>query len=526
MDTKTALIIGAGPAGLTAAYEFLKRTGIHPIVVELSDQVGGIAKTISFQGNRIDIGGHRLFSKSDKITAWWLEKLPLQGAPAKDDLTTGRAMSRILKPGGPDPEKTDKVTLLRRRFSRIYAFGKFFEYPLSSHLRSLLALGPLRLFRIFFSYLASHFRPVRPEKTLEDFFINRFGQELYQTFFKQYTEKVWGVPCREIDPAWGSQRIQGVSVLKVIAHALKSILHLIPGVRQKMDAEASLISQFMYPKLGIGQLWEEVAAQVRARGGEILLGHEVVALSLEGQRVTEAVLRDRKTGAVRKIGADYFLSSMPVPDLMRALGDTVPAEVLSVARKLPYRSLILAGVLLRGLKLKNRWRSKTARGLIPDNWIYIQDARVKVGRIQILNNWSPYLVQDENTVLLELEYFCGDGDPFWEKSDQEIVRLASAELAGIGFIHGPEEVLKTLVLRIPKAYPAYFGTYERFDEIRRFTERFPNLFLIGRNGMHRYNNMDHSMMTAMAAVDNIEAGILSKDNLWQINVGNNYQEAP
>jgi protoporphyrinogen oxidase len=524
MAGQTAVIIGAGPAGLTAAYELLRRTGVRPVVLESSFQVGGISRTVVYKGNRIDIGGHRLFSKSDAIVKWWLDKLPLQGSPAWDDILSGREVPLSMDPAAPDPEKTDRVMLVRRRVSRILAFGKLFYYPLSTHLRSLLQLGPVRLFRILASYLRAHAFPVRPEKTLEDFFINRFGRELYRTFFKKYTQKVWGVSCRRIDASWGAQRVKGVSIAAVAAHAIKSVLSPGSSSGLQREAEASLIGRFMYPKLGPGQLWEEVAGRVLKAGGEVRLGHEVIGIRHSGSAVTAVEVRDAVKGDVTTIAADYFISSMPVSDLIAAFGEEVPAGVRAVAGGLPYRSIVTIGVLLDRLGLKNDAGIKTVNGIIPDNWIYIQDRRVKVGRIQIANNWSPYLVRDREKIWLGLEYFCGEGDAFWKKPDEEMSAFAARELAAIGFISGPGDIRDSVVVRVPKAYPAYFGTYDRFREVRDYTDGFRNLFLVGRNGMHRYNNMDHSMMSAMAAVDNIASGITSKDNLWSINIDDDYQE--
>jgi protoporphyrinogen oxidase len=524
MRRKTAVIIGAGPAGLTAAYELLQRTDILPIILESSGQIGGISRTVLHHGNRIDLGGHRLFSRSDKVIRWWLDKLPLQGAPSKDDLRLGRTVPLSKIPGAPDPEKTDAVMLVRRRISRIFAFGKFFFYPLATHLRSLVRLGPARLFRILISYLHARLRPVRPEKTLEAFFINRFGRELYKTFFKEYTQKVWGISCDQIDAAWGKQRVKGVSIAAVLAHAVKSVFSLGSAFGPQKGVETSLIGQFMYPKYGPGQLWEEVARRIRDKGGEIRFGHEVVGIKQSGQTILAVDVRNKATGDRLTINADYCISSMPLRDMIAALGEDVPRDVKAVANGLPYRSIVTVGMLLGRLKVKNDTMVKTVHNIIPDNWIYIQDNTVRLGRVQVANNWSPYLVRDEEKVWLGLEYFCDEGDGFWNKRDEEITGFAARELAAIGFIYGAEDILDSVVIRVPKAYPAYFGTYDRLQTVRDYTDLCKNLFLVGRNGMHQYNNIDHSMLTAMAAVDNIVNHATAKDNLWSIHAEESYQE--
>lgn len=522
MNEKKAIIAGAGPAGLTAAYELLNKTKITPIIYEMSGDVGGISKTVVYKGNRIDIGGHRFFSKSERVMQWWLNILPLQGAPAKDDITLGRDVSLSNDPSAPDPEKTDKVMLVRERLSRIFFLKKFFDYPLSLGFNTLSGLGLIRVFKITMSYIKSRVFPIRPEKSLEDFFINRFGRELYLTFFKDYTQKVWGVPCSQIGAEWGVQRVKGLSISRAIAHAVKSILSWDHSISQK-KTETSLIGRFVYPKYGPGQMWEEVAEIVKAKGGELHLKHKVVGLKSKGDGIVEAQIRDEITGEVTTAGADYFFSTMPVVDLIDALGNRVPEDVRQVAQGLSYRDFITVGLLLKKLRIKSRSRIETINGIIPDHWVYIQEPGVQVGRIQIFNNWSPYMVKDESAVWIGLEYFCNEGDRLWIMPDRDMTELAIKELIEIGFIQ-KDDVLDSTVLRMPKTYPAYFGTYDRFDVIRNFTDRFGNMFLVGRNGMHKYNNTDHSMLSAMVAVENIINGVKSKDNLWALNTEQQYLE--
>lgn len=517
---RKAVIIGAGPAGLTAAYELLKRTDIQPVVLEKSDVMGGIARTVNYKGYRMDIGGHRFFSKSDRVMQWWLEILPLEALnPGPHTITYQRSQRTVEgSTGGPDPEREDRVMLVRRRKSRIYFLRRFFEYPIRLTPDTLSKLGLIRSLRIGTSYLRSVLFPIRNPQTLEEFFINRFGRELYLTFFKSYTEKVWGVPCHRISAEWGEQRIKGLSIRKTIVHFMKQALKRNSDLAQK-DLETSLIEQFLYPKFGPGQMWEEVARRVLEMGGEILTGHEVVRLCTDGQRVV-AVEAANAHGTV-SLSGDYFFSTMAVRDLVRALQGPHPPEIVEISEGLMYRDFIAIGLLVRDLKVKED--TPDGARLLRDNWIYIQEPDVLVGRLQIFNNWSPYLVPDPSKVWLGLEYFCNQGDRLWNLSDEELIRLGSEELSKIGIIEAGD-VLDGTVVRMEKTYPAYFGTYSRFEELRRYLDRYENLFLIGRNGMHRYNNQDHSMLAAMVAVDNIVSGVRSKDNIWAVNTEQEYIE--
>lgn len=534
-NNKTAIIIGAGPAGLTAAYELLDKTDIKPVIFEATSDIGGISKTINYNGNRIDIGGHRFFSKSERVTEWWLNILPLQGAPASDDRLLGREVplsdrSSRKKIGSnnkeiydaPDPEKTDEVMLNRSRISRILFMRKFFDYPVSLNLKTLSNLGIERTIKIGLSYINASLNPIKDEKSLEDFFINRFGRELYLTFFKDYTEKVWGVPCSEIKSDWGSQRIKGLSITKAIAHSLKNVFRRDSSISQR-NVETSLIQQFMYPKHGPGQIWEEVARIINENGGEIHLNHRVEELVEDSDHIVEVKALNEGTGELETHIGDYFFSTMPVKDLIWALNGEKPGEVIEVAQGLVYRDFMTAGLLLNRLKKKNESKIRTLNDIIPDNWIYVQEKDVKMGRIQIFNNWSPYMVKDQDKILIGLEYFVNDGDELWNMSDDDFIAFAIEELVRIDMVD-EKDVLDSFVIRMPKTYPAYFGTYNQFDIIRRFTDNIKNLFLIGRNGMHRYNNMDHSMLTAMQAVENIINQRDDKDNLWSVNAEEDYHE--
>ncbi len=527
MSEKIAVIIGAGPAGLTAAYELLHKTDIHPVIFETSDVVGGICRTVNYKGNRIDIGGHRFFSKSDRVMQWWQNILPIQGAPTREDLILdvnyqGKARPIRLKEGGPDPEKIDKVMLIRNRKSRIFFIRKFFDYPISLSLKTLSNLGIVRAIRIIFSYLKAKLFPVKPEISLRDFLINRFGEELYLTFFRSYTEKVWGVPCAQIKAEWGAQRIKGLSLKKAILSQAKAIFSKDPTLTQK-DVETSLIERFLYPKYGPGQMWEEVTAIVKQKGAEIYTSSRVVGIKTEENQILEISVRNESTGEVRSQKLDYLFSTMPVKDLIRAFGEMAPREVRKVAEGLMYRDFITVGVLLKKLKIKNETKIKTLNNIPPDNWIYIQERDVRVGRLQIFNNWSPYLVKDKNTVWMGMEYFCNEGDELWSRSDTDFMKLAVDELIKMGIVER-EDVLDSTLVRMLKTYPGYFGSYDQFSVITKFTDGFENLFLIGRNGMHRYNNQDHSMLTAMVAVENIIQNVKTKDNIWKVNVEQEYHE--
>ena len=522
-DQGRAIIIGAGPAGLTAAYELLTRTGIKPIVLEKSDCMGGIARTVNFKGNRIDIGGHRFFSKSDRVMEWWLKILPLQASEKGPVAIQYHRMERSVTPSasGPDSVLDDRVMLLRPRKSRIYYQRTFFDYPISLSKDTLLKLGLGRTFKIGMSYLRSAMFPLKREENLEQFFINRFGSELYRTFFKSYTEKVWGLPCNRISAEWGAQRIKGLSAWAVLTHAWRKIMKKDGRDIGQKGTETSLIEQFLYPKFGPGQMWEEVACRIREMGGEIHTGYRADRIVTDAWRVKALEATNSATGQKETFEGDYFFSTAPVQEIMRSLDVAPPPNVLEVSDGLVYRDFITVGLLVRSLRINDA--TPQGKKLISDNWIYIQEADVQLGRLQIFNNWSPSLVADPKNVWLGLEYFCNQSDEIWSLSDERMAALAAEELSKIGIIDAAE-VLDSTVLRMEKTYPAYFGTYDRFAEIREHVDRYTNLFLIGRNGMHRYNNQDHSMLTAMMVVDGIIAGNVDKAGLWEVNTDRSYYE--
>jgi protoporphyrinogen oxidase len=530
LNNGRAIIIGAGPAGLTAAYELLTRTGIKPIVLEKSDHVGGIARTVQYRGNRIDIGGHRFFSKSDRVVEWWLKILPLQASENGPVTTKYHGMEREVTPSAaaPDPASAERVMLLRARKSRIYYLRRFFDYPIALSKDTLLNLGLWRTFKIGVSYMRSALFPLKQEDTLEHFLINRFGRELYLTFFKSYTEKVWGVPCDQISAEWGAQRIKGLSIWATLRHALRKLTQRnSTDVRQK-GTETSLIERFMYPKLGPGQMWEEVARRVREMGGEIHMGCRADRIVTDGARVKAIEATHTDTGRAETFEGAYFFSTAPVQEIMRSLDIAPPKKVLEVSDGLVYRDFITVGLLVRSLRItegsaQEKTGSPQGSRLITDNWIYIQEPDVMLGRLQIFNNWSPFLVAEPGTVWLGLEYFCNQSDEIWNLSDERMAALGVEELTRIGIIDAAE-VLDSTVLRMEKTYPAYFGTYNRFNEIRDYVDGYSNLFLIGRNGMHRYNNQDHSMLTAMIVVDGIIAGNVDRSRLWEVNTEMDYHE--
>jgi protoporphyrinogen oxidase len=520
MTRPTAVVIGAGPAGLTAALELCRRTPHRPVVLEATGAIGGLSQTVVHRGNRIDIGGHRFFSKSDRVVDWWLELMPLQQlAPGTAQLGYQRRKRSLPTGSGPDPQSAEQVMLLRDRRSRILHRSQFFDYPLQLDLTTLRKLGMARSLRIATSYGRAHALP-REERSLEDFLVNRFGRELYRTFFRDYTEKVWGVPCTEISAEWGAQRIKGMSLRTALAHFLRNA---VPGrASDWQEGETSLIEQFLYPKRGPGQLWETAAAALRDAGGELHHHHRVVGILGEPGRVRGVRSVDAE-GREHCWEAELVLSSMPVQHLIAAMPDTLapPPEVVEVARGLRYRGFITVGLEARQLRPKIR-EDHDGVG-ISDNWIYVQEPGVQVGRVQLFNNWSPWMVRDPARVWMGLEYFCDVGDALWRRSDEQLCALASEEAVQIGLVD-EGAVLDAVAIRMPRAYPAYFGSYDRFPVIRRWLDTVEGLVLIGRNGMHRYNNQDHSMLSAMVAVDGIAAGSLDREAVWAVNTEDSYHE--
>jgi protoporphyrinogen oxidase len=461
------VIIGAGPAGLTAAYELVKQ-GIQPLVIEASDKVGGIARTEIYKGYRFDIGGHRFFTKVGKVEQLWKEILG---------------------------DNFIKVP----RLSRIYYRGKFFDYPLS-FFNTLSNLGALDSAMILWSYCKEKIKASldRPEpETFEEWVTHCFGERLYQTFFKTYTEKVWGISCDKIQAEWAKQRIKGMS-LKA------AVINLLFG---KTNAK-SLIKEFDYPILRPGMMWERSQEIVESKGGEVWLKAKVIRIEREGSRITKVIVQHG--GEIQEITGDRFISSMPVTKLVQSLEPALPDEVIQAARSLSYRDFIIVSLIVN------------VEHLFPDNWIYIHSPNVKVGRIQNFKNWSPAMVPDPSKTCLGMEYFCSEGDKIWELSDTELLDLATQELATLGLVDA-SAVEDGTVLRQRKAYPVYDRDYyQHLQVIRNYIEMFDNLQTVGRNGMHRYNNQDHSMLTAILAVQNILGK--QQQDLWEVNAERSYHE--
>lgn len=535
-DKQSVVIIGGGPAGLTAAWELIKDGGADRYdvtVLEETHEFGGISRTVKHNGNRMDIGGHRFFSKDDRIMDWWKNTLPLQGAPSYDDKKLNR--EHDMEPGGPDPEVEDKVMLKRHRVSRIYWNKHFLDYPISLSAGTLKAMGFKLTMVAGFSYLKSMVHKL-PEDNLENFYINRFGRKLYSMFFEGYTEKLWGRHPSEISADWGAQRVKGLSILGVLKNAFQKLL---PKKRDNSEVETSLIEEFWYPKYGPGQLWETVESNCENAGVKVVTDAKVIEVRQKDGHIA-SVVTEAADGTRTEWNADQFISSMPVKDLVEAIdaagtdaeavatgSKEAPAAVTEVAEGLPYRDFVTVGLLVNHLKLENTTDIPTLGNppIVPDCWIYVQDPGYKVGRIQVFNNWSPYLVKNvDDTVWIGLEYFCEEGDTFWNMSEEDAVKFAISELMRMGVIENPEDVLDSHRERVKKAYPAYFDTYDRIDEVIDYLDGFGNLYCVGRNGQHRYNNMDHSMATAIEAVDNIKSGKATKENVWSVNTDQSYHE--
>lgn len=517
---KKAIIIGAGPAGLTAAYELLTRTDIIPVIIEKDKQVGGLAKTINYKGNRIDIGGHRFFSKSEKIIAWWLKFLPMDEAVHEHHIHIAYQHKDVdfdISSFG----KGENTMLLRPRKSRIYFRKKFFDYPLQLNLETVRKLGLAKMIGIGSSYIHAKLFPVKPEENLAQFFRNRFGNKLYETFFKDYTEKVWGIPCEKIPSSWGSQRVKDLNISRLLKHAFLSLFRTDKSVAQQ-GTSTSLIEQFLYPKYGPGQMWETVAAEIIRLGGELHLNTSLESLTGDGKnKMITAHIKNTGKSESAIVHGDYFFSTMPVKELLNVInGIDIPANAKMISNKLEYRDFLIVGILVSKLAVSD---DKNKGEKIKDNWIYIQDKNVKAGRIQVFNNWSPYMVSNAEDTWLGVEYFCNEDDAFWQQPDETIIQFAIGEMESIGMLHAAD-VKDAMVVKVEKAYPSYYGSHANFEIVKSFLNNIENLYPIGRNGMHRYNNSDHSMLTAMAAVDNIISGSQSKENIWDINTEDEYHE--
>ena len=519
LSGKSIVIIGAGPAGLTAGYKLLQTNrDARVTILEESDAVGGISRTVVHNGNRMDIGGHRFFSKDPDVNAMWQELMPLQGKPAFDDRILGRNVP--VAPGGPDPEKTDRVMLSRTRVSKIYYRRHFFDYPIRMNLQTFFNMGLPTTMEAGISYFRAVLNKL-PETSLENFYINCFGRKLYTMFFEGYTEKLWGRHPKDISASWGAQRVKGLSIVAVIKDMFSKLIPA--GNSRNNKTETSLIGEFHYPKFGVGQFWETVASEFERLGGIIRKKHKVVQILMRDSLVHEIVCETE--GKMLSFRADYVISSMPLKDLISGMNG-VPQRISDIAAGLPYRDFVTVGILVDRISLHNETKLKTLNNIIPDCWIYVQDTGVKLGRIQIFNNWSPYMLQDpEHSLWIGLEYFCREGDEYWTMPDARWKDYAVSELVRIGILNQDETVRDYHVEKVRKAYPAYFDTYEYMDELKAYLDSIGNLFCVGRNGQHRYNNMDHSMVTAFETVKAILSGHSGdKSAIWNVNTEKEYHE--
>ena len=469
MDRKRCVIIGAGPAGLTAGLE-LARAGQEPVVLEMDQQVGGISRTVNYKGYRFDIGGHRFFTKVERVHKWWMDIL-------KDEF------------------------LIRPRLSRIYYDDKFFDYPLKP-MNAFINLGPVEAILVGLSYLKAQAFPHPEEKNLEQWVTNRFGKRLFSMFFKTYTEKVWGMKCTEIGADWAAQRIKNLDLRKTV------LAMLAPKMLSGKNQITTLIEEFHYPKLGPGQMWERVTEMLGEMGFPVRLGQRIIRIHRNGEHVTGVTMAD-SNGHEERVEADHIISSMPIKELLNVMEPAPPPQALEAANRLRYRDFLTVGLVIDSPEL------------FPDNWIYIHSSDVIVGRVQNFGNWSPHMIPNESTSCIGLEYFVQEGDSLWTMDDEALIELGKQESAKLGLIDA-DKVLDGVVIRMPKAYPVYdHGYKDNVSAIREYLEQIPNLQLVGRNGQHRYNNQDHSMVTAMYAAENV---LGANHDVWNVNVEEEYHE--
>lgn len=490
---KKIIIVGAGPAGLTVAYELLKNAPgeFEVTVLEQSDEVGGLARTVRHAGNRMDIGGHRFFSKDERVTQWWKEMLPLAGAPAMDDLMLGRPAA--LNPEGPDPQEEDEALLLRRHISHVFYGGRLFDEPIRLSRKTVRQLGLRTTLKIWLSY--GWARVLKKQETsLENVYINRFGKVMYSMFFKGMIEKMWGCPASKIPADASARRIKGLSAQQNIAPVEK---------------------EFLFPKLGAGQMWETVAQKVQGMGGHLLKNCKAVGFRAnQSGQLTEVQVETQRGKAW--LAGDVFISSMYIKDLAASLPN-LPKEQVQAAEALPYRDFVVVGLLVRRLALQNTSGLPTLGDIVPDCWIVAQDENVKMNRIQIFNNWSPYMVKDpQHTVWLGLEYFCDEGNEFWNMEDEDCVKLVQEELEKMGVLEPGARVLGSCRERVQKVVPANFGNHKEMMGLKQWLEGYPNLICIGQNGQHRKGSMADTMLTAFAAADYILGGRTKREDIWHI----------
>ena len=503
---KKVLIIGAGPAGITAGYELMKRTGQYDVtILEEASQVGGISKTVRHKGFRMDLGGHCFRTQNEVISDWWKDILPQQGAPALDEVKCQRMAT--LQEGGPDPEQEDDVLLVRNRVAHVLYQDKFFDYPIRMNVNTLRNMGIGSSIKAGIDFVGNSVSRKR-EVNLEHYYLNRFGKQLYKVFFEDYIEKLWGKHPSQIDTHVGIQYIKGQSVATVIRENDKNI-----------DDPA-----FYYPKLGAGQMWECAARKFEEMGGVIHTNCTVLKLNRENSKVKS--LTCVMDGEPIEVETDIVISTMPIKDLINSMAD-VPANIIDIASHLCYRDMVMVSLLVPKLNINVDAASKTLGNIIPDTWIYIQDKRRKLARVQVYNNWSPYLVEDpENTVWIGCEFYCEEGDDDWNRSEEEWVRFAKQEMSFLHLISSSTPVFESHRECVKKAYPSYFGSYDRFDDVVKYLDNVRNLYCIGRNGQHKCHDMSYAMMTAFAAVKNIVYNVDSRANIWDVKQSSTSPSAP
>lgn len=491
---RNVVIVGAGPAGLTLGYQLLKhQKNFDVTIIEKNDYVGGISASANSYKNTIDFGPHRYHAKYKDVDRFWKEIMSVQSEPSADDVILNREVN--LDKNGKDPNKSDDVLLYRKRLSRIFFNGKFYDYPISLKLETFTNMGFSNSLNVLFSYLKSCVFK-KPETNLENFFINRFGQKLYQMFFEYYTQNLWGRHPKNISAEWGAERVKGVSIHKAFKNALQKTLKI-----NNKKTEVSLIENFYYPKLGCGQLWDVLAENIVKLGGKIILKTKINKIYLDDNRVKKISVSNNKLNIIDNI--DFFVSSMAIDELFGKLENT-PTQMLKIAKGLPFRNHILVHLVVDKLLIKNNTLESTIKNQVPDVWIYVQDRNVKLGRFVIYNNFSPYIVDEfQNNLSVGLEYFVDTNDDLWKNNDNDIIEYAINEFKKINVINDTTKIKIKKVFRTEKAYPAYFDTYNQINQLWDYLYQIDNLYCIGRNGQHKYNNMDDSVLSGLNTAQNI-----------------------
>lgn len=480
---KKVIIMGAGPAGLTAGYELLRNNPqLDVTILEKQNSIGGISKTVEFDGNLIDLGGHRYFTKNERVMEWWNKFLKIE----VDD-------KKI---------KSQDIMLMKSRKSSILYNGKYIEYPIKFNKHTISSLGIVNILKIMFSFFCVNILPPKG-MSLEDFYVKRFGRKLYSMFFSDYTEKIWGKNPKEISSNWGNQRVQNFSISSIIKSLLKN---------KKTDDERTMLNHFYYPLYGSGQLWKKVANEFCKLGGKIIVNADASVFELEDNKICSVTCKDG-----REYNGDVFISSMPVKDFVSGIKNT-PKRIYDISQRLQYREFVIVGLLIekKGIN-KDKFSTE-------NDWIYIQDKNLQMGRIQIFDNWSPMMNKHENALLMGVEFFCNKNDYFWNLSNKEWSDIAISNLIKSNILCSKTYVLKSHAQKVEKAYPAYWDGYYNLNEIINYINSLDNIFCIGRNGQHRYNNMDHSMETAFAAVDFILGKTKDKSSIWDVNTKQEYCE--